>query len=461
MNKLTISLVLASAALIRAQTARPSYSLLRYEEDWSIMGEKANRTDYLDRLKYIVLCGKCGYLTLGGEARFRFEYFSNFAFGAGPQDSNGYSLQRYLLHADWHVNPRMRIFTQVQSAIELGRNGGPRPTDDDRFEIHQAFIDYSWGEGDRGKWTVRTGRHEMDFGGGRLISSAEGLNVRRSFDGIRLIRTRGRWIFNAQVNKLVAVKRGIFNDGPDPQQTFWGTGTTRNRGARAAEAVYYIGLDRKRGVFDKGTGREIRHTFGFHSHAAFAHLDYNVDAIVQGGRFEQAVATGAIHAWAISADTGYLPAKRSWRPRLSLRTDAASGDGGRSSKDLGTFNPLFPAVAYSDTIGLIGASNSVAVSPFLRVTPNPSLTVNAGTAFFWRMSTQDGIYGINVAPLRTGQLTRDRFVGALPSLRFDYRLSRHWTATLQLARFAAGSFLRHTPPGKSTNYANVFLTYRF
>jgi hypothetical protein len=461
MRTFLIVVGLAGPELIFAQTSRPSYAPLRYDEDWSRMAATSNQTDYFDRLKYIVLCERCGYLTLGGEARVRYEYFSEFAFGAGQQDSNGYSLQRYLLHADWHINSHTRIFTQIQSAIELGRNGGPRPTDDDRFEIHQAFIDYSWGEDDHDKWTIRIGRHEMDFGAGRLISAAEGLNVRRSFDGIRLIHSQGRWLFNFQVDKLVAIRPGLFNDVPDWRQTFWGAGATRNRGAQAAEAVYYLGLDRKRGVFDKATGREIRHTIGFHSHAVRAHIDYNLDAILQAGRFEQVSATGAIHAWAISADTGYLLSKRSWRPRVSLRTDAASGDGNRSGKDVGTFNPLFPATAYSDTIGLLGASNTVAISPFFRFTPTRSLTMNAGSAFFWRMSTQDGVYGINVATIRTGQLTQDRFVGLLPSLRFDYRLSPHWQATFTMARLAAGGFLQHTPPGESTNYSNVFLTYRF
>ena len=455
-------LALASAGLIHAQPAtRPAYAPLRYDEDWSAMADTGNQTDYLDGLKYFVPCPKCGYLTLGGEARFRYEYFSQFGLGAGPQDSNGYTLQRYLTHADWHVNPHIRIFTQIQCAIELGRNGGPRPTDDDRFEIHQAFFDYSWREGEHGKWTARIGRHEMDFGVGRLISAAEGLNIRRSFDGIRLIHRRGRWIFNAQVDKLVTAKPGVFNDVPDAHQTFWGFGGTRSRGPQAAEAFYYIALDRKRGVFDKGIGREIRHSIGFHSQAARTHLDYNADAILQVGAFEQPLVSGAIHAWAVSADTGYMWPKRPWRPRVSLRTDVASGDSGNSAKNLGTFNPLFPATAYSDTIGLIGASNSTAVSPFLRLTPNPSLTINAGAAFFWRTSTRDGIYGINVAPIRTGRLTRDRYVGVLPSLRFDNRISRHWQATLTLARFSAGSFLQHTPPGKSTNYLNIFLTYRF
>src|SRR4029453_11314618 len=119
-----------------------------------------------------------------------------------------------------------RIFAQLQSGIGTWRNGGPRLTDDDRLEAHQAFLDFKLG--DRTKsLTVRIGRHEMDFGAGRLISAGEGLNVRRSFDGLRLSFRYGNLLFNGQVNKLVSIKLGLFNDAPDPSQTFWGIGATR------------------------------------------------------------------------------------------------------------------------------------------------------------------------------------------------------------------------------------------
>src|SRR5262245_2105028 len=120
-----------NASATPAPTSTPqSYLQQRYDEDWSYLRDKTRRTDPLNTLKYIPLNDRGWYVSLGGEARLRYEYFSEFAFGAGPQDSNGYLLQRYLLHADWHLGTRVRVFTQLQSGIETGRNGGPRLTDD-------------------------------------------------------------------------------------------------------------------------------------------------------------------------------------------------------------------------------------------------------------------------------------------------------------------------------------------
>src|SRR5262244_4202621 len=156
----------------------PPFQPLRYDEDWSYLEDESRRSEWLDELKYIPLNNRGWYLSLGGEARIRYEYFSEFAFGAGPQDDDGYLLQRYLLHADAHFGKHLRVFAQLQSAIANGRNGGPRLTDDDRLEAHQAFLDLKIGD-EAESFTFRVGRHEMDFGAGRLISAGEGLNVRR------------------------------------------------------------------------------------------------------------------------------------------------------------------------------------------------------------------------------------------------------------------------------------------
>lgn len=460
------ALLLLSCVELRAQAPTPTpapaqYQQQRYDEDWSYLSDETRRTETLDRLKYIPLNHRGWYVSLGGEARWRYEYFSEFAFGAGPQDSNGYLLQRYLLHADWHFGKRWRVFTQLQSGIEWGRKGGPRLTDDDRLEVHQAFVDYKIGY-EKGALVIRAGRHEMDLGAGRLISSGEGLNVKRSFDGVRLIWKQGKWTANAQVDKLVAVKPGIFNDRADSSQTFWGVGITRASAKQhGGESAYYIGLDRKRGRFDQGVGREVRHTFGVRSFGQYKNLDYNLDGILQTGSFNKTGARSSIRAWAFSSDSGYNFSRRELKPRIGLRANITSGDKDPNDRRLETFNPLFPGTTYSDTIGLLGAANSIALFPNLRLMTEKKITMVVGSAFFWRESTRDGIYGINVAPLRTGQLSHARYIGALPSFRLDWPLQRHWSYTFILSRFQTGDYLKETPPGKNTNYVTSWLTFRF
>jgi len=461
-----------TGAVVFGQTQQPAtppspplFQPLRYEEDWSYLEDKSRRSEWLHKIKYIPLNNKGWYLSLGGETRTRYEYFDQFNFGAGPQDDDGYLLQRYLLHTDAHFGKRVRVFTQLQSAIGNGRHGGPRPTDDDRLEVHQAFIDMKFGSETK-YLTFRLGRHEMDFGSGRLISAGEGLNVRRSFDGVRVIYRQGPWLVNGQVNKLVSVKPGLFNDGPDSSQTFWGVGATRSRPKIGGGHQFaYIALDRKLGRFDQGSGRELRHTaiartFGA-SGDTVGQFDYNFDTIFQWGYFQSSGREFGIRAWALAMDLGHTVNKIPLKPRLGLRADATSGDKDPNDRRLQTFNPLFPGTTYSDTIGLIGAANSLALNPNLRFNVKERWTVSQGTAFFWRQSTRDGIYGINVAPLRTGVNSSARDVGILPSVRLDWRVNQHFIYTAIYSHFFAGRFLKETPPGKDVHYATSWLTFRF
>src|SRR5574341_2558360 len=81
--------------------ARPEFKLSRQDEDWSALRDPAARTDFFDAVKFIPLVRDgSSWLTLGGEARERYEYFENANWGRGPQDENGYFLQRFMLHVD-------------------------------------------------------------------------------------------------------------------------------------------------------------------------------------------------------------------------------------------------------------------------------------------------------------------------------------------------------------------------
>src|SRR4051812_3005657 len=91
------SLVSLSAALGQASptaspptsaaSSAPTYSVVRWDEDYSYLKDTANRTDFFDPIKYIPL-GTDTYLSLGGSIRNRYEYFNNNNFGAGPQDND-------------------------------------------------------------------------------------------------------------------------------------------------------------------------------------------------------------------------------------------------------------------------------------------------------------------------------------------------------------------------------------
>jgi len=121
---------------------RPAYRKLRYDEDYAWLRDPERRGDFWDPIKYLPLDSDGrSYLSLGGDARWRYEYYGNYRFDPDAPDTDGHLLQRCLLHADLHVGAWARAFGQLQSGLENGRAGGPRGTDEDRLDLHQAFVD--------------------------------------------------------------------------------------------------------------------------------------------------------------------------------------------------------------------------------------------------------------------------------------------------------------------------------
>jgi hypothetical protein len=76
-------------------------------------------------VKYIPLfdCDSGDYLSIGGELRELYEFFHNENLGSAPADSHGNNrdlLQRYMFHADLHLGPYFRVFTDFVSGLERG-----------------------------------------------------------------------------------------------------------------------------------------------------------------------------------------------------------------------------------------------------------------------------------------------------------------------------------------------------
>ena len=77
---------------------RPAFQTLRYNEDWSALQDCAQRADFFDSAKYIPLSTNADwYLSFGGEARLKYELYTEAVLNQKPADDDGFLLQRYLL----------------------------------------------------------------------------------------------------------------------------------------------------------------------------------------------------------------------------------------------------------------------------------------------------------------------------------------------------------------------------
>lgn len=451
LTPLVLFLLCPWIAAAQCQKKRPVLQPLRYEEDWSLLSDADCKKELLDQIKYIPLGRQDWYLSVGGEIRYKYENYENSGFGTDPETASGYILQRYLLHADWHFGRRFRFFTQFQSGLEQGRNGGPRLTDKDVADLHQAFVDIS---DSSENVRLRIGRQEIEFGNGHIIGESEGLNIRRAFDGFRFTFKHGRWTVNSTLTHPVLLRPDTYAI-PDHKQTEWGAGFIR-ASEHGGWGGYYIGLNRKQAFFNGKAGQEIRDTLGTRLWNQGALFDYDTDFIFQTGTF----AAGYILAGAIASNDGITVHELPFQPRLGVRFDYATGDSGRTSANLHTFNPLFPNPMYSSLSALLGPSNLTDLGPTIRLKLDSKTAIAPEMPFYWRSSIHDGIYNFATIMIRPGNLSTARFIGYQPGLTLDHTFSPHFSSTAGYFYFFKGQFLRQTPPGKDVSYLYATLTFR-
>lgn len=461
----TISLLVGLLAPIggtaRAQTSEIHipYRFERFDDDFRYLREPAKRGDFWDPIKYVPLGENPEiYLTFGGELRERFDHFDSPFFGLRRRNSEDDLLHRLLLSADLHLGQQVRSFLQLGNHLEAGKGNLRSPTDVDRLDIQQAFVDFALGGGTTDGAAFRVGRQEMFFGSQRLVSVRESPNIRRSFDGVRAFYRAGEFRVDAFAMKPVQNKPGIFDDQPDESQRFWGLyAVTPVPFVPSLFAdLYYLGLDRKNAAFDQGVAHEERHSFGTRLWGAPAPWDYNAELVLQIGRF----GSQDILAWTAASDTGFTFEKMPMRPRLGLKANIASGDDNRKDGTLGTFNPLFPKNAYFTEADLVTPSNFIDLYPTVTVHPATGVEVTTGIDFLWRQSTQDAFYRVPLIPLVRSSQSNARYIGTEFSLDAGWQVDQHLKVSAAYVHFFAGPVITDAR-GTDVDYVGVWTSYRF
>lgn len=439
-----------------ADCPRPEIAMSRYEEDYGFLRDPACRTELWDPIKYIPLVPSFDtYLSLGGDLRERYEFLDHPDFSDADRDTDGYLLQRYMVHADLHAGPHLRAFAQLKSGLEDGRAGGPRPSDEDRLDLHQAFGEAMMAAGAT-QLSLRAGRQEVAFGSSRLVSVREGPNVRRSFDGVRATVAARNWQLDGIGLASAKTERGAFDDDTDRGERLWGVYASGPlRGDTLGLDLYWLALRRDDAEYDQGTHNERRRSIGTRIFGAPGAWDYNFELVYQWGSF----GAGDIEAWTAASDTGYTLTALPMEPRLGLRANVTSGDRSPSSSKLETFNPLFPRGSYFGEASLIGPQNHMDLHPMLGLHVRENVQVTVDWDFFWRTSTDDAIYRVSGAPLVSGAASAERYVGSQGSVAIAWQPERHVELVATYERFFAGPFLRDASR-RDVNFVAAWLSIR-
>jgi hypothetical protein len=459
----------AQAGPPASEPQRPALQIgnaVRFDEDWSVLRgvDLSTTDDFWDRLKFIPLTTDGSvWLTIGGQARERGEYFRHFLFGASaPEDTDAYLASRFRLSADLHVTPYFRMFAEGKSAFVLDRDlqGGRTTSFVNELDLLNGFADIMIPLGEQANVTLRGGRQELIFGAQRLVGVSDFTNAfPRTFDGGRGIIRIGDWTISPFWAKLVVVDKYKFDKSTSDTKLFGIYSTGPLPFVPVNLDAYWLSADNAGVTINATSGRERRQTIGARTWGKIGqtHLDFEIEGAGQFGT----VGRGDVAAGMFTAVIGYTLPVPGLAARVYAEFDYASGDGKPGGR-VGTFNQLQPSAhSFLGYMDLIGRQNIVNSLVGVTVSPVRDLTLSLQQYFFWRASERDALYNKQGGVLRPGTGTTARYVGAEMDLLATYDFTRHLQGYAGYSRFCTGEFIRKTGPSRDSDFFYTAIQYTF
>jgi hypothetical protein len=284
------------------------------------------------------------------------------------------------------------------------------------------------------------------------VSVREGPNNRQSFDAVKLMSAWKNVKADFFFSHYVAARKGIFDDKFNKNTLFWGNyWTITNVPVIGGIDLYYLGLQRKEAAFDNVKGKETRHSIGTRLFGNKGNWDCDAEALYQFGDIDGS----NISAWTASLNTNYQFKGFLFEPELGLKTELISGDKNMDDNKIQTFNPLFPRGGYFGLAALIGPANLFDVHPAASLNFSRKTALNFDVDFFWRYSTNDGIYGPNTALLYTGKQVAERHIGNQYSTDFVFIPNPFIYLRAEFTWLKAGSYIKQVSAGKNILFGGV------
>jgi len=434
-----------------------AFRLYRWEENYLWLSRKtAPLTDY-EHLKYISLGGAPeNYLSIGGEARYRFDGYDPYLFGIGANGKTfGSNQERLFLHGDLHLTEYFRTFVQLDAAAEQGRPV-QRAYDQSSPDLRQAFADVILPV-DKGTTTMRLGRQELWLGPTRWMAVRDPTNIRRSFDGGLFEYRDDTYILRTFAARPVDIHPGLFDDSTSTAEFFRGAYLRARQlhGFPATIDLYLLGREQDSVTYARGTGREDRWTAGGRIAGKLATLDYVLEGANQFGSFGQA----DISAWGFYGQVSRSFETAGVTPRLGVRAHYASGDGNPKDTTFRTFAAPYPAASEITEMSLLSVSNTINWQPYLQLQVPGGPVLDASWNWVSRASLTDSVYG-PPGTIFTAAGSKAANVAQIGQLAFTWDLSVFLQLHGIYSHTFAGDYLR-AAKGRDMDYYRFQIMQRF
>lgn len=385
----TIPLLMAAIVLpvpdASAQTApEPTFATTlkadRWMEDWSWVDPADAEAPPFKNIAFGP--DESWTLSLGGEGRVRAETRNPPEFGIGNLPAVNAVNFRALVHADARFGEDVRLFVQVGSWGQEGRDV-PRIFDEAELALQRAFADIRISE----ETMLRVGRQDLFRSPSRLLFPVELFNYQLVHDAAALrYRTKDvrAHIFHGE---RFLSGPGVFEKRDLGGETVSGLFYERMLADFPVDEIgaYILHQETDTGAFPRRAGPEERTSWILRAADRRGPWSASAEAGLQTGQ-----APGAdISAWAFATEfTRKFEAQRA--PAVTLRIDGASGNKA-DTPDSETWATLAPVMGYLGRTGDYAATNIVAVYPEFSFDAAEGVRVSVGGEVAWRASDTAGL----------------------------------------------------------------------
>lgn len=437
-------------------SGRASATTVSSDTDYRFIGDGLASARWGDRFKNIPF-GSSGdvRLSLSVHGYIEGELFKDQNFGQIPGEDVFWN-RRLNVYGAASVGDRLRIVGALKHGDRNGFRGFVPAVERDELDPHQAFIEIRMGDAlglGIDDALFRTGRQELHYGAGRLISVRQGPNVRQDFDGALFRLRRSSAIYEAFAFFDVFDRAGDFDNRTNNEDGVWGVYGTLPIAPRRYLDLYYIGDRRSLSPYLQGTFSETRQSFGSRywiARSPDGGWFGDIEATYQAGDASHVSGRGAevsIDAWSVSGQAAYSWPDARWSPVASLSFGFSSGDTNLRDGELGTFRAPNPPGRYFGETTPFGPGNLAGGGLSWSVTPIAPLSLEAGVDFFWRVDTDDGIYTPAGTIVRR-EAGNDRFAGWELGVTARYRIDAVWAVHGEIGHFWPGAYLKDNPPAR-------------
>lgn len=443
-----------------AERAASAFQPMFYDNDFSYLNDPYYDGHYFgDGLKQLSMPGE-GKIDFGGELRLRYHSEHNMrnlgAFQGLTGADDDFLLTRLRLFSNYRINDYFRFYGEYLFADSGGQDFINRPTEINRGEANNLFIDADVIREGGTSLTARLGRQELIYGNQRLVSPLDWANTRRTFDGYKLLYSGESWdidgFFVHPVDRSLARQGTNQWDSADTSIDFYGVYGTRKGLPLGLLDTYYLGVDYQR------SGASF-HTLGSRLSGELEDWLYEFEGGAQFGENSNGSNhTAGFFVAGLGRQLDLNIAGRSWQPTLWAWYDYASGedDFSQSGRFGDGFDHLFPlAHKYLGYMDLFGRRNLHDINAQL-ITP---LSDRVSLLLWYHYFLLDELttpYSVTMQPYNTVAPAADRELGH----ELDLLLSVDFTARRQMlvgySLFNPGDYYKQTSGVASMSDAHFF-----